>query len=84
MPALVHEGERIIPAADNRALMQALNRPAQSGDPALLEEIRALREEVRQLKASSLRNEGNTGKAADLIERVSAGGNAFAVEVMNA
>lgn len=83
MPAVIHEGERIIPAADNRELMRALSRPAQQGDTALLEEIRALREEVRQLKASSIRNEGNTGKATDLLDKVSAGGSAFAVEVMN-
>jgi hypothetical protein len=84
MPALVHEGERIIPAADNRELMQALNRPAQSSDPALLEEIRGLREEVRQLKASSIRNEQNTGGTRDLINNISGGGGALLVQMENA
>jgi hypothetical protein len=32
MPALVHRGERIIPAADNRALMQRLQSPSGNAD----------------------------------------------------
>lgn len=84
MPALVHEGERIIPAADNRELMRALNQPAQRNDAALLAELRALREEVAELrKPMQQAADGSTG-TRDLVYNISAGGNAFAVEVMNA
>lgn len=46
MIAQVHQGERIIPAADNSRLFRALE-----GDSAMVEELRALREEVAQLRA---------------------------------
>ena len=46
MPALVHQGERIIPAADNRVLMQRLskNTSGDNSNSALVNEIRALKE----------------------------------------
>ena len=49
MPAMVHQGERIIPAADNRELMRRLASPEQ-GNEVLAVELRALREENRQLR----------------------------------
>lgn len=49
MPAMVHQGERIIPAADNRELMRRLASPEQ-GNEVLATELRALREENRQLR----------------------------------
>ena len=49
MPAMVHQGERIIPAADNRELMRRLASPEQ-GNEVLAAELRALREENRQLR----------------------------------
>lgn len=52
MPALVHQGERIIPAADNRALMARLASP--SGNlGALVAEVKALREELRVFKEAN-------------------------------
>jgi len=81
MPALIHEGERIIPAADNRELMQALNKPAQQNDPALLAEIRALREEVALLRTSSVQTAQNTGKTSDLINNISGGGGPLLVQM---
>ena len=46
MLAQVHQGERIIPAADNRELMSRLQDP-QANSEALVTEVRALREENR-------------------------------------
>jgi hypothetical protein len=42
--AMVHEGERIIPAADNRELMSRLQDPQQNSE-ALVAEIKALRDD---------------------------------------
>jgi hypothetical protein len=77
--ALVHEGERIIPAADNRALIQALG----SGDIAA--ELRALRAEgallrqevalLRQANSaenSAIANHART--AADVLDSSARGG----------
>jgi hypothetical protein len=77
--ALVHEGERIIPAADNRALIQALG----SGDIAA--ELRALRAEGALLRAevallrqansaenSAIANHART--AADVLDSSARGG----------
>ena len=44
MLAQVHEGERIVPAADNRELMQRLRDP-QENSAALVAEIKALRDD---------------------------------------
>jgi tape measure domain-containing protein len=52
MPAMVHQGERIIPAADNRELMRRLASPEQ-GNEVLVAEIRALREEVALLRRTN-------------------------------
>jgi hypothetical protein len=52
MPAMVHKGERIIPAADNRALMARLASPSNNND-ALLAEVKALRAEVQALRIAN-------------------------------
>jgi tape measure domain-containing protein len=71
MPALVHAGERIIPAADNRALMARLARPAE-GDAALLQEVRAMRAELAQLRkdnsAENLAIAKHSMKAAEALD----------------
>ena len=54
MPAMVHQGERIIPAADNRELMRRLASPEQ-GSAALAAEIRMLREEVAARRRAAAR-----------------------------
>ncbi|RYF06138.1 MAG: hypothetical protein EOO31_10760 [Comamonadaceae bacterium] len=62
-PAIVHKGERIIPAADNRALMAAVNGGGQVGSNAeLVTEIRALREDNRMLGGEVLRLQGRVAK----------------------
>ncbi|WP_099880481.1 hypothetical protein [Massilia violaceinigra] len=53
-----HEGERVIPAADNRALMQMINRPAQADTSAAAQqqsrdEMSGLRAEVRAIALSN-------------------------------
>ena len=64
-PAIVHEGERIIPAVDNASLML-------QGD-SLVAEVRALRAEVEALRKQSVSNDaviaGNTGKTARLLDQ---------------
>lgn len=71
MPALVHEGERIIPAADNRALLARLASPAQNSE-VLVQELRALRAEVEQLRrdnsAENLAIAKHSMKSASALE----------------
>lgn len=52
MPAMVHQDERIIPAADNRELMRRLASPEQ-GNEVLVAEVRALRAEVALLRQTN-------------------------------
>lgn len=63
MTARVHEGERIIPAADNRELMRRLAEgPSQVDLAPLISEVRELRAEVRAVA-------GHTAKTARSMER---------------
>ncbi len=52
MDARIHEGERILPKADNRELMSALRSPASNND-VLARELRELRREVVELRLSN-------------------------------
>jgi len=78
MPALVHEGERIIPAADNRVLTSLLARASNGGgdSAALVAEVRALRETVAKQQAALDKIEQSTRRNADMFENATAGGNA--------
>jgi TP901 family phage tail tape measure protein len=78
MTARIHKGERIIPAADNTALMDALTRPARR-DAVLVEEIRRLREEVAQLRTETRATATHTAKTARLLDRVMPDGDALSV-----
>lgn len=49
MPILAHQGERIIPAADNRELMRRLSSPTDNS-AALAQELKALREENARMR----------------------------------
>ncbi len=85
-PAIVHKGERIIPAADNRALMAALDRGGQGVDGAVLAELQALRAEVAALRAAGERTADNTTRLptmAEQFEDVTGGGNAIRMEAMS-
>jgi len=88
MPAMIHEGERIMPAADNRELMRRLASPGE-GSSALVGEIRLLRQQVERLETAAGRTanatEGtasNTGQLADQFENVTDGGNVMRTEVL--
>ncbi|MGZ9027383.1 MAG: DUF4214 domain-containing protein [Telluria sp.] len=50
MPAMLHEGERVIPAADNRELMARLSNPG-NNNAELVAEVRALRTELAGSRA---------------------------------
>jgi hypothetical protein len=78
MPALVHKGERIIPAADNRVLMSVLARASSGDSEALVAEIKALREEVKQFReANSTENRAivrESATSAEALDRACMGG----------
>ena len=79
MLAQIHEGEAIIPKAYNP---WANGQVMQGGDPELLAELRALRAEVAQLRATSAATASYTAQLADQIDNVSGGGNAVRMEAV--
>jgi hypothetical protein len=58
MLAQIHQGERIIPAADNAQLMTSLNNRDEA-NRVLVDEIRNLRSEVKQLREQQAKETGN-------------------------
>ena len=79
MKAQIHQGERIIPAADNRELMARLSSPA-SGNAELIMEIQALRSEVANLRSAGEDTARSSRKTADTLVNVTRGGNAMLTE----
>lgn len=79
-PAIVHEGERIIPATDNANLMRILR--GDGGSDALVAEVRTLRQEVTALRRENMAGHhaaaSATGKAARLLDDVVNGGASIA------
>lgn len=69
MPAMIHEGERIIPAADNRELMARLSGSG-NDNSALVAEIRALRTELSEVKAQVKRGADSSETSTGLFKRV--------------
>jgi phage-related minor tail protein len=61
MTARIHEGERIIPAADNAELMRRLSSPAANSE-AMLAELKAVKAEL-----AALRSEQRTGDSANVV-----------------
>lgn len=82
MPAMIHEGERIIPAADNRELMRRLASPNE-GNAALVGEVRRLAGIVEKQQQALDRIAGSTGQLAEQFDEVSEGGNAMRTDVIN-
>ncbi len=82
MPAMVHEGERIIPAADNRELMQRLSAPAGNDSARLERLVEGLTAEVQRLQLVVAEGNANTRQLAEQFDNVTEGGNAIRSEVM--
>jgi len=82
MTANIHKGERIIPAADNLMLMDTLSRVSYnqqgSNDSELKEELNDMK---ILLKSALDKIADNTKQTADLLDAVTAGGNAMLTEV---
>lgn len=78
MLAEIHAGERILPAADNRALMDALANPNRAND-VLVAEVKALRQEMVMLRAEAQATARHTSKTAQALDRVMPDGDALAV-----
>ncbi|WP_243021758.1 hypothetical protein [Simplicispira sedimenti] len=81
MLAQIHEGEAIIPKAYNP--WAGGSQPVAAGsDAELIAELRALRAEVAQLRATSAATASYTAQLADQIDNVSGGGNAVRMEAV--
>lgn len=81
MIAQIHEGERIIPAADNARLMALLANASQGGqNDALVAEVKALRAEVTALRAERTAADVPMHRMAWQFANVTAGGNAMMTE----
>jgi tape measure domain-containing protein len=72
--AMIHRGERIVPADQNAAWG--------AGDPTLTMEIRALRDELRAVVSATNRTAIYSKRTADRLERVSPEGNAIQTEAL--
>ncbi|MCD2164280.1 phage tail length tape measure family protein [Comamonas koreensis] len=81
MTANIHEGERIIPAADNRALMAALNTQG-GGNAELVQEVKALRAELQAINANTAAGAEYGRRTSSDISQVTEGGNAMRVANM--
>jgi hypothetical protein len=73
MPALVHAGERIIPAADNRELMRRLSDPAAT-NAALVAEIRRLGVQLANQQLALNKIAASTKTQADVFNDANGGG----------
>lgn len=79
MVAQIHEGERIIPKADNAELMRRLSRPNSTADNSetvaeLKEQNRLLRELIANQKAGHLAIATSTGESNRTLKRWEGGG----------
>jgi tape measure domain-containing protein len=81
MTARIHKGERILPAADNSALIQRLSSP-QANNDALIAEIRLLRAEIELIKAPLQNIDTSTSEHRDMFGGVTENGNAMRSIVM--
>lgn len=82
MIAQIHEGERILPAADNRELFARLGN-RDDGMALLVAEMRAMREQMNRLQEAGSQTAANTGKTMRIMEdlTVESAGTSLKVEV---
>jgi hypothetical protein len=80
MPAFVHKDERIIPAADNRALMARLSNPSDNS-AVLVEAIKSLTDKVEQQQRALDAIAKNTGEHKEMFDNATAGGGPLLVEI---
>lgn len=79
MVAMVHANERIIPAADNRELMERLSRPSQES-LAIVVAIRELQAQVAALQSQGKATEQLMRQISKLLNNVTSGGDAMRTE----
>jgi hypothetical protein len=79
MTANIHEGERIIPAADNKALIKAVKNSSDSSE--MVSEIRALRGAVAKLQEAADKTASSTSAQESFFRRISTSGNSINVVV---
>lgn len=79
----INAGERIIPAADNKALIQSLKASQHASDAAwkaeVLEQLKAMNAQMSQLVESSRAASEHVRNAARNLHEVTEGGNAMKV-----
>lgn len=85
MLARIHEGERIIPAADNRALIAALEGPSgdQRGMADVVAELQAVRQKLSDIEAGQDVGNEQRRRLADNVNSSTNGGTLTQVEVVN-
>lgn len=76
MTANIHKGERIIPSADNAALMNRLQNP-NDANAVLVAEIRELRSVMQQQQAALDAIQKSTAKTSSTLVNVTQGGNSL-------
>lgn len=86
MKANIHQGERIIPAADNRALMAALGTQGANSSQLseVVAELRAVRTELQAMKDGQGELVDQTKKSVRILSNVTDGGDAMRQKAVTA
>jgi hypothetical protein len=82
MTANIHQGERIIPAADNRALMAALNTQG-GGNAELITAVKKLEDRLASIDHNTADTAVTNRRLDANIDQVSEGGNGLRTVAMN-
>ena len=84
MLANIHQGERIIPAADNQELMQRLSSPMTQDNSELVLEIQRLNNRLATIESNTASTAGHAAKTARLLDRAMPDGDALATRTAEA
>ena len=84
MLANIHQGERIIPAADNAELMQRLSSPMTQDNSELVLEIQRLNNRLATIESNTASTAGHAAKTARLLDRAMPDGDALATRTAEA